>query len=86
MPLKELRKTETEEEKNLKRTRRAKLFTKERQRQRSLIPRLEKIEVEYIQYLTHFLSSLKKYLILFRRLAAKVKMFRYQKTKVLLIQ
>ena len=56
MRLKELRKSETEEEKNLKRTRRAKLFTKERQRQRSLIPRLEKIEVEYTQYLTHFLT------------------------------
>ena len=59
MRLKELRKSETEEEKNLKRTRRAKLFTKERQRQRSLIPRLEKIEVEYTQYLTHFLTSSK---------------------------
>ena len=61
MRLKELRKSETEEEKNLKRTRRAKLFTKERQRQRSLIPRLEKIEVEieYTQYLTHFLTFFK---------------------------
>ena len=59
MRLKELRKSETEEEKNLKRTRRAKLFTKERQRQRSLIPRLEKIEVGYTQYLTHFLTFFK---------------------------
>ena len=62
MRLKELRKSETEEEKNLKRTRRAKLFTKERQRQRSLIPRLEKIEVEYTQYLTHFFTFFKAHL------------------------
>ena len=64
MRLKELRKSETEEEKNLKRTRRAKLFTKERQRQRSLIPRLEQIEVEieYRQYLTHFFTFFKAHL------------------------
>ena len=86
MRLKELRKSETEEEKNLKRTRRAKLFTKERQRQRSLIPRLEKIEVEYTQYLTHFLTFFQSSSILFRWFEAVVKMFRYQETEVLLIQ
>ena len=47
---KELRKSELEEEegRNAKRTRRARMFTRERLRQRSLIPRLEKIEVEYM--------------------------------------